>query len=139
MFYRSNRYRKDNPRPANGNAAETRRIPEITYGSRLIPDLWDLMISSPRGRRAPGSERVRCACGICAAWLIGLRRRAGARVHSANDAEARWQYWHVTERRGGLVRWYRDARFDLPGHSQLQESVAGPDPAAPRSPRLGSC
>jgi hypothetical protein len=138
VFYRSNRYRKDNPRSANGNAAETQQISEITYGSWLAPALWDLMISPPRGRRNPDSERIQRACGIFIAWLIGLPRRAGARVHAANDAEARWQYWHVTERRGGLVRWYRDARFDLPGHSQLQASVAGPDPAAPQSPWPGS-
>jgi hypothetical protein len=58
------------------------------------------------------SERVRSACGIAAAWLIGLPRRAGRRLHAVNDAEAPQWGWLVIERRGGLVHQYRDARFD---------------------------
>jgi hypothetical protein len=106
VFYRSNRYRKDNPRWGNGHAAETQQVLDITYG-------------------------MRSTCGIATAWLIGLPRRAGARLHAANDAEACWQHWHVAERRGGLVRRYRDARFDLPERYQLQASVAGPDSPYP--------
>jgi hypothetical protein len=128
VFHRSNRYREDNPRWGNGNAAETRQISGITRGSQLIPDLWDRPISSPRDQRVPSAERLRSACGIGTAWLIGLPRRAGGRVHAANDAEARWQHWHVTERRSGLVRWYRDSRFDALRPVQFSASTGCPCP-----------
>lgn len=82
MSYGSNRYGKDNPRSTIGNAAKA------------------------------SVERGRNACGNCVARLIGLLRRAGRRLHARNDAESRWQHWQVTEYRGGLVRQYRDARFE---------------------------
>jgi hypothetical protein len=50
--------------------------------------------------------------GIVVAWLIGVPRRAGHRLFSMNDEEARWQRWQVTETLGGLGRRYRDPRFD---------------------------
>jgi hypothetical protein len=48
---------------------------------------------------------------ICAAWLIGLPRRAGARLHAMTDEEARQWRWRVSERLGGLVHQYQDERF----------------------------
>ena len=78
MFYGSNLYRKDNPRWAVSNAAETLRVPLAV---------------------------------ICAAWLIGLPRRAGAWLHAMTDEEARHWRWRVSERLGGLVHQYRDERF----------------------------
>jgi hypothetical protein len=74
------------------------------------------------------------ACGIGAAWLIGLPRRAGARLHAMNDAEARWWHWQVAEHRAGLVRRYRDARFDALTHDPALRRVAElviPDQAGP--------
>jgi len=66
----------------------------------------------PRGIAVTVIERAGSACGIAAAWLIGLPRRAGRRLHAVNDAEARQWGWQVIERGGGLVHQYRDARFD---------------------------
>jgi hypothetical protein len=74
---------------------------------------------------------------MCIAWLIGLPRRAGARLHAMNDTEARWQHWQVAECCGGLVRQYRDARFGLLRYDPdsrradpFQELVSS-DPAPP--------
>ncbi len=114
MYYGSNPYRKDNPRSGISNAAETSRVP--SRGSPLLmpaptpPD-------RPGGRLAGGTaatviEQVRFVCGIAAAWLIGLPRRAGRRLHATNDAEAPQWGWLVIERWGALVHQYRDARFD---------------------------
>jgi hypothetical protein len=69
------------------------------------------------GLAARIGNRVRLVGGICAAWLAGLPRRAGARLYAMTDAEARWWYWHVTERRGGLVHQYRDSRFEVLGYA----------------------
>src|ERR1700761_2680819 len=85
VFYGSNLYRKDNPRWAISNVTESSRAP---------------------------SDLIRFAGGICVAWLIGLPRRAGAKLHAMNDEESRWWHWLVTERHGGLARQYRDARFE---------------------------
>ena len=85
VFYGSNLYRKDNPRWAISNVTEPPRA---------------------------SADLVRFACEICIAWLSGLPRRAGAKLHATNDAESRWWHWVVTERRGGLARQYRDARFE---------------------------
>lgn len=102
MYYGSNLYRKDNPRRGIGNAMET-----------------------------IGVDRVRTACGIGLSWLIGLPRRAGARLHAENDAEARWWGWQVTELRGGLARQYRDARFAALRHDpSLRRDELGEDPGA---------
>jgi hypothetical protein len=113
MSYGSNQYRKDNPRWANGNAMETPRVPGVAL------------------RPGPASA-------IAVAWLIGLPHRAGRRIYAANDAEARWWHWQVTERRGGLRRQYRDRRFDLLQISP--ESGTGGRPPAlvpPGRQRLG--
>jgi hypothetical protein len=128
VFHGSQLSRKDNPRWTDSNAAESQRTPKITYGSRLIPDPRDLMASSPRGHHVPSVERMRIVCAVSVACLIGLPRRADALVHAANDAEACWQHWHVTERRAGLVRWYRDARFDSSHPEQLITSPSRPYP-----------
>lgn len=87
MFYGSNPYRKDKPGRQRRSAAETRRVPP---------------------------ERLRSACGVGVAWLIGMPRRAGRRLHAMNDAESRWWRWIVSERHGGLTHQYRDARFEAP-------------------------
>ncbi len=72
------------------------------------------------------------ACGIGVSWLIGLPRRAGARLHATSDAEARWWHWQVTERCGGLVRQYRDARFEVLRHYPAVRDELGVDLARPR-------
>jgi hypothetical protein len=79
------------------------------------------------------SDLIRFACGICVAWLIGLPRRAGARLHALNDAESRWWHWHVAERHAGLARQYCDARFEaLRRDPTLRRTeMANPNPAAP--------
>jgi hypothetical protein len=111
----SNLYRKDNPRWAIGNAMETPRVP------------------------------VRGAWALCVAWLIGLPRRAGTRLHARNDAEARWRHWQVTERHGGLVRQYRDARFDVLRYDptirrdNLDGHLVSSDPAPPDRACPGGC
>ena len=75
------------------------------------------------------------ACEMCAAWLIGLPRRAGAWLHAASDAEARWWSWHVTERCGGLIHQYRDERFAMLRHDpsirrdELDTDLTGPQAA----------
>jgi hypothetical protein len=99
VFYGSNQCRKDNPRGAIDNAAETLNV-SVT-SSVDLPPLWNQGISG----------RLRNACGNGIAWLIGLPRRAGIRLHAANDAEARWRHWDVTELQSGLLRQYRDTRF----------------------------
>jgi hypothetical protein len=115
VFYGSNLSRKDNPRWGISNATETPKVPEATF---------------------------RGACGICFSWLIGLPRRAGARLHATDDAEARWWRWEVTERYGGLVRWYRDTRFAaLPHNAELRRDElrdhASPDSILPDCPCAG--
>jgi len=113
VFYGSNLYRKDNPRWGISNATETPKVPATAF--RLLPlaaDPWGRAGADPSGSLAAGlADWVRSACGVCASWVIGLPRRAGARLHTLNDAEARWWHWQVTERRGGLVHRYRDPRF----------------------------
>lgn len=44
--------------------------------------------------------------------LARLIRAAGDRMFQAEDARARQYGWHITARRGGLARTYRDPRFD---------------------------
>jgi len=115
VFYGSNPYRKDNPRWVISNATETPQVPDAAL--RLLSPgsgPWDRPVTGLGGSVVARLTRsARDGCGIGVAWLIGLPRRAGARLHAANDAEARWWHWQVTERWGGLVRQYRDARFDV--------------------------
>jgi hypothetical protein len=59
---------------------------------------------------APETSQVPVTA-ICAAWLIGLPRRAGAWLHAMTDHEARQWRWLVSERLGGLVHQYQDERF----------------------------
>jgi hypothetical protein len=87
VSYGSNLSRKDNPRWVVSNATDIRDVPVAAL-------------------------RLGDACGIGVAWLIGLPRRAGTRLHTASDTEARWWHWQVTERHDGLVHQYRDARFE---------------------------
>jgi hypothetical protein len=118
VLYGSNLYRKDNPRWGISNAKETPRVPDLAL---LLPPAadcpWDRPSTGIGGRAANALGRARAACGICLAWLIGLPRRAGTRLHATDDAEARWWDWEVTERYGGLVRWYRDTRFAALRHN----------------------
>lgn len=146
MYYGSNLYRKDNPRWSVSNATETRRG---IYASRsrlllVAACAWERSCAAQTNRvggtAAEFGDRLRFACGICVSWLIGLPRRAGARLYAENDAEARWWGWQVTERQGGLARQYRDARFAaLPDNPSLRrdhaEDVAASGPAAQRPDR----
>jgi hypothetical protein len=101
VFYGSNLYRNDNPSWAISNVTETPKAP---------------------------SELIRFGWGVCVSWVIGLPRRAGARLHATNDAESRWWHWSVSERCGGLVRQYRDARFAaLPRDPSLRRDEPSPE------------
>jgi hypothetical protein len=115
VFYGSNLSRKDNPRWVISNATETPDVPDTVL--RLLSPVsrpWDRPVTGLGGGPAARVGRwVGAACGIGVAWLIGLPRRAGARLHVATDAEARWWHWQVNERCGGLVHQYRDTRFDV--------------------------
>jgi hypothetical protein len=57
--------------------------------------------SSHGGRLTPVTGRL--------ALLIGI---VCYRLFQAEDARARQYGWHITARRGGLARTYRDPRFD---------------------------
>lgn len=145
MFYGSNLHRKDNPRWLISNATETRKVPDAAL--RLLPPgsgQWDRPVTGLGGSVVARLTRTVCdGCGIGVAWLIGLPRRAGARLHAANDAEARWWHWQVTERCGGLVRQYRDARFDVLPYNpavrrdELSVELVSSDPAPPDCPCTG--
>ena len=145
MFHGSNPYRKDNPSWAIGNAMETPKVPGSAFLLLPVPDCLSEhpVAGTGGGRAARAGGRLRDACGICVAWLIGLPRRAGARVHAMNDAEARWWHWDVTERCGGLVRQYCDARFAAMRYNpalrsdELREDIRSPDPAPPGCPCAG--
>jgi len=106
VFYGSNPHRKDNPRWVIGNAKGIAKVPE--FGTPLF-------MPAP-GRIGATGEWLRLASGIVGAWLMGLPRRAGRRMHAMNDTEARQWGWRVTERCGGLVHQYRDARFEALRH-----------------------
>jgi hypothetical protein len=144
VFYGSNLYRKDNPRWGIGNATVTPKVPDAVF--RLPTpaiDPWGHPVTGLGGGLAARVSRsVGAACGIGVAWLIGLPRRAGARLHVASDAEARWWHWQLTERWGGLVHQYQDARFDVlrynPAIRRDELSVDLACPAAPPGcPRAG--
>jgi hypothetical protein len=144
VFYGSNLYRKDNPRWAIGNATETPKVPDAAL--RLLSPVsgpWDRPVTGLGCSVARVARSVCDGCGVCVAWLIGLPRRAGARLYAMNDAEARWSGWLVTERYAGLVRQYRDARFDVLRHDpairrdELSVELAGADPAPPDCPCNG--
>ena len=135
MFYGSNPYRKDNPRWAISNATETPQVPEAAF-QLLSPvtESWDHLVAGlgDSGLAAGIAGRLRRACGNCVAWLIGLPRRGGTNLHAAGDREARWWRWQVTERCGGLVRRYRDARFEELAHDPaIRHGELGPDLASP--------
>jgi hypothetical protein len=145
VFYGSNLYRKDNPRWAIGNATETRKVPAAV--PRLLAAAASARdhsgVTMVSGLAIGISDLIRSACAICTAWLIGLPRRAGARLHAMNDAEARSWHWDVTECYGGLVHQYRDARFEALRHDpalrrdELRENLASQDPAPPDCPCAG--
>jgi hypothetical protein len=124
---------------------ETPSAPDAAFLLRLpVGGLWDQPAAGPDGSVAADAVgRVRDACGIGVAWLIGLPRRAGARMHAMGDAEAQWWHWNVTERHGGLVHQYRDVRFDVPRYhpairrDELRADLAGPPSAPPERPRPG--
>ncbi|MGH3291922.1 MAG: hypothetical protein ACRDP7_08965 [Trebonia sp.] len=120
-------------------------VPEAAF--RLLAP-----VSGPWGQPVTGvggglvarvTRAVGDACGLSVAWLIGLPRRAGVRLHAANDAEARWWHWQVAERCGGLIRQYRDGRFEvLPHNPALRRDgpgaeLADPHPAPPDCPCSG--
>ena len=49
---------------------------------------------------------------VLLSWLAAIPRRLGGRMFAANDAEAGWRGWQITEVHGGLARRYRDRLFD---------------------------
>ena len=143
MFYGSNLYRKDNPRWDISNATETRKVPGAAFWlPPPVAEPWSQPVTGLGGLVARVTRPVCGACGIGAAWVIGLPRRAGVRLHTATDAEARWWHWQVTERCGGLVHQYRDARFDVLRYNpairrdELSADLASPA-APPDCPRTG--
>ena len=111
MSYRSNPSRKDNPRSAISNTEETTRVPGAGTAPLLttVVTAWDYPGATPVGG---AGERARALAGIAVSWLMGLPRRAGARLYEKNDREAGWWGWQVTETFGGLGRQYRDVRWD---------------------------
>ena len=141
MFYGSNLSRKDNPRWAISNATETPDVPDAAL--RLLSAAsgpWGQPVTGLGGGLVARVTRPVCgACGIGVAWLIGLLRRAGVRLHTATDAEARWWHWQVTERCGGLVHQYRDARFDVLRYNPaIRRDELSVDLASPADcPRIG--
>jgi hypothetical protein len=108
MVNRINPTGKDNPRWPIGNTLETLQGPGNTWGALQAAALPRTGIWSPRRL----ADAFGSACGILAAWLTGLPRRAGRRLYTGNDEEARTWSWRVTERFGGLGRRYGDARFE---------------------------
>jgi len=137
VFYGSNLYRKDNPRWPISNATETPEVPAAGPGLLAAAVcVWDhsraTQPTGGSGLAARVGNRVRFACGICAAWLTGLPRRAGASLYAMTDAEARWWRWHVTERCGGLVHQYRDSRFEVLAYDAAirREAPSAERPAA---------
>jgi hypothetical protein len=146
VSYGSNLYRKDNPRWGISNATETPEVLRLSGSQLLVAAAcaWEYScvtrVTWAGGLAASIGDRVRFACGICVAWLTGLPRRAGARLHATNDVEARWWGWQVTERCGGLGRQYRDARFAALRHDpslrrdELREDLAASGPAVPQCP-----
>jgi hypothetical protein len=142
VFYASNPYRKDNPCWGIGNATEAPKVPDTALQLAVIEYRWNHPATGVGGRAADAVDRVRGACGIGVAWLLGLLRRAGLRLHATDDAEARWWAWEVTERCGGLVRRYRDTRFaalpDNPGRRRGElRDLRIPDSVAPDCPCAG--
>ncbi len=135
MFYGSNQYRKDKPQWLISNAMETPQVPgsAIRLTAPVIPR-WDQAVAGlggGLGRFGDGlAGRARTTWGLGVAWMIGLPRRGGARLHAMNDAEARWWRWQVAERYAGLVRQYRDARFELLRHDPALRQ-AGPGAELP--------
>ncbi len=118
VFYGSNLYRKDNPRWPISNATDTPGVPAAGPGLLTAAAcIWDhscaTRVTGGSGLAARVGNRVRFACAICTAWLLGVPRRAGARLYAMTDTEARWWYWQVIERCGGLVHQYRDSRFEV--------------------------
>jgi hypothetical protein len=144
VFYGSNLSGKDNPRWVISNATETPKAPDSDL--RLLSPIggpWDRPATGLGGSVVAYVTRsVGNACGIGVSWLIGLPRRAGARLHATSDAEARWWHWQVTERCAGLFHQYRDARFEVLRHypavrDELGVALASRDPAPSNCPCPG--
>lgn len=92
---------KHNPRWPTGNAPETIRVPDAGSSAAALRV----------GTASIAASTAISKAASVGAWLTGLPRRAGSRLFAANDAEARWHGWQVTELAGGLARRYRDVRF----------------------------
>ena len=145
MFYGSNLHRKDNPRWVISNATETPKVPASAFWLLSpVSGPWDHPVTGLGGSLVARVTSAVCdACGLGVAWVIGLPRRAGVRLHATNDTEARWWRWQVIERCAGLVRQYRDARFDVLPHNpairrdELSVNLAGTDSAPPDGPCPG--
>jgi hypothetical protein len=138
VSYGSNLQRKDNPYWLISNATETLKVPVVPFWTRSSAGSpWGHPVAGLSGFAVGATHWAGRACAICTAWLIGLPRRAGTRLHVASDTEATWWHWQVTESCAGLVRQYRDARFAaLPidpavRRTGLSNDAVSPDTGAP--------
>jgi hypothetical protein len=111
MINLTNPLGNDNPRWPIGNATETIKVPYSSLPAQRGPTVPITGISDPSPIAV--GDAISAGCGIAAAWLIGLPRRAGRYLFALNDQEACWHSWQVTETFGGLGREYRDLRFTL--------------------------
>jgi hypothetical protein len=138
VSYGSNPYRKDKPRWAFSNAMETSEVPGVALRLPLSSGgSADQLLSAEAAGRVAGWTRN--TWGLCVSWFIGLPRRAGARLHTGNDAEARWWHWDVTECLAGLGRQYRDARFvALPDNRALRRVELSDGPGGTGAGNLAS-
>jgi hypothetical protein len=123
----TNLARKDKPRGAIGNAAETIKLlasasPRLAGHPRQADGRSRLAGRHP-GAHCPGTPHS----GIRIPRIPDLLRQTGAWLFRRNDAEAGWRHWEITERQGGLSRLYRDTRFDV--LHQLYDVVSGLHPA----------
>lgn len=94
MLNGTNLVGKDKLRAPAGNPSETLKLLAAAAGHLSVP------LGKPARRRLP-------------AWFRSLPDRSGAWLYRRNDTEAGWWHWQITELRGGLVRSYRDVRFDV--------------------------
>jgi hypothetical protein len=113
MINGTNLLGKHNPQWPNGNTTETTNIlvvapPRLTAPRRKLIRFPGI----PRIPVIPAGPALRTSCGALGSRLSGIPRRIGARLFAANDAEARWRGWQVTQLHGGLARSYRDPRFN---------------------------
>ena len=113
MINGTNLLGKDNPRWPNGNATETANFlagapaPRTAARWKAVRFLGITLIPVKSTGKA-----LRTACGVLGNQLADVPHRIDAKLFAANDAEAHWHGWDVTELHVGLARSYRDPRFN---------------------------